>query len=168
VRAVEIAQAKRARLMTEVKRLDDFLSMAEALEREAAASEANLTKDLAPSPPNGHGLEPPAVAPTRSIRERVEEGIMAELKQYGARSTKELLTALLAKGIDPAPSVHDVVDKRNTLSTTLSKADLFVNDKVARVWRLAEPTKINKALQPRALTKPETDRLQDKENHPSE
>jgi hypothetical protein len=128
MRAVEIARAKRARLATELQKLDDFLAMAEALEQEAAP-EANLVEDLVPSPHNSARLG--------SIRQRVEEAVTAELTQFGARSTKELLEALQAKGIDPAPRADDFNDKRNVLSTMLSKAKhLFTNDREARAWKL--------------------------------
>ncbi len=129
--AVEIALAKKRRLMAELEKLNDFLSMAHALEREAMP-EASI-----PAPPKAEAL----LEKIRSIKERVEECIMDELKQYGARSTKELLDVLMAKGIDPAPSVNDIGDKRNALSTMLSKAkERFTNDRAARVWRIAEPT----------------------------
>jgi hypothetical protein len=125
--AVEVARAKRARVAAELQKLDDFLAMAEALEQEAAP-EANLAEQLVPSPPNSARLG--------SIRQRVEEAVKAELTQFGDRSTKELLEALQAKGIDPAPSANDVNDKRNVLSTMLSKAKhLFINDRAARVWK---------------------------------
>ena len=85
------------------------------------------------------GLRLPGARP-QSIRQRVEECVMAELSQHGARSTRDLLMALTAKGIDPAPSAKDFKDRRNVLSTMLSKAkDRFTNDRAARVWRMAQP-----------------------------
>lgn len=134
MRAVEIARAKRARLANELQKLDDFLAMAEALEQEAVP-EASLVEDLVPSPPNSARLG--------SIRQRVEDAVTAELTQFGAGSTKDLLEALQAKGIDPAPRKTDFNDKRNVLSTMLSKANhLFINDRVARVWKLKKTVQL--------------------------
>ncbi len=157
MRAIEIAKAKRKRLLedikraeAEIKKLDEFLQMAETLEHEAAEPSfktlteqvINLTDELTSklTPPKGLVRRSPLLRRGHppSIRERVEAFVGVELVTYGARSTKELLESLLKSGIDPAPSVSDIGDKRNALSTMLSKADVFKNDKDARVWRIDE------------------------------
>lgn len=126
--AIEIAKAKRTRLQSELRALDQFLAMAETLEQETD-TQPNLFAHVMPTPPRSRQDS------TKAIVSKASAEILAKV---GAANTDEILRRLTEQGIDTAPNGGD---KRLSLMVILSRnKEVFVNDKSAKVWRLVEKT----------------------------
>lgn len=127
--AVQIARLKRERLAADLRKLDDFIAMAEALEKESGLVAPTTQQNSASIE---YSLPP---VPRLTIRDRVEASVKSQLSEFGSRKTQQFLDFMLQGGLDPAPKVKDPAKKRNALSTLLSKFDFVVNDRAAKVWR---------------------------------
>lgn len=129
---LEKALTKRAALVAELARLDDFIRTAEELIKDA--SELRLT---ASSVPLGEGLPvavPPtngdAYVPNKTIVLNACRELIAERK---AMTLQTLLTELEARGIYPGTTTPSVA-----LSVMLSRSDDFKSDRKKGGWMLVK------------------------------
>ncbi len=120
---IERAKSKRETLLKELRRLDDFIKMAESLDAE-----------LQPIVGSGNVIVPSAgrkPGKKLSNRVRVLTAVADLIKKHGPMKKRDLFKHLQEMGIDPGTSRPSVM-----LSIFLSKSDVFTTDK--GMWRFAK------------------------------
>jgi len=129
--AIKAAKARREALMAQVKKIDDWLVMAEEFQAEAAATPPQSLREQ---------LQTRLAAPRGAVKSAVLEAVSEHLMLYGPTSSKDLLAMLVSKGIDPSP--NSKLDKVINLSSLLSSEKQFENDRSLKLWSLTPPSKL--------------------------
>ena len=122
---IERAKRKREALLKELRRLDDFLKMADSLDAELQPVAGN---GKIPAPETGAKS-----AKTLSNRARVEAAVAELIEKHGPMKKRDIFQRLTEMGISPGTSKPTVM-----LSILLSRSERFTNDKAKRVWRITK------------------------------